>query len=41
MALTDEVVFDGNTGEGFTNWQPMQDWTKSRLREMGAQQVPV
>jgi len=34
VALTGEGVLDGNTGEGFANWRPMQHEAKMRLREM-------
>lgn len=41
VALTGEGILDGNTGEGFAKWRPMQHDAKMRLREMGARQVPV
>ena len=41
VALTGEGVLDGNNGEGFANWRPMQHEAKMRLREMGGRQLPV
>ena len=41
VALTGEGFLDGNTGEGFANWRPMQHEAKMRLRDMGARQLPV
>ncbi len=41
VALTGQGVVDGNTEGGFATWRPQQKAAKARLREMGAQQVPV
>jgi len=41
VALTGEGILDGNTSDGFSTWLSKQEPAQNRLRNMGAEQVPV